>query len=55
LVWSSRAHPSCVLQDDIAKYGSDPTPPPRLEDIQEGKSKVKERHEVSEGDDTITI
>jgi hypothetical protein len=56
LVWSSRAYPSCVLQDDIAKYVSDPTPPPRLEDIpEEGKSKVKERRKVSEGDDTITI
>jgi hypothetical protein len=56
LVWSSRAHPSCVLQDDIAKYVSDPTPPPRLEDIlEEGKSKVKERREVGEGEDIVTI
>jgi hypothetical protein len=40
----------------MAKYVSDPTPPPRLEDFQEeGKSKVKERREVSEGDDTVTI
>jgi hypothetical protein len=40
----------------MAKYVSDPTPPPRLKDIQEeGKSKVKERREVSEGDDTVTI
>jgi hypothetical protein len=44
------------LQDDIAKYVSDPTPPPRLEDVpEEGKSKVKERREVGEGDDTVTI
>jgi hypothetical protein len=44
------------LQDDIAKYVSDPTPPPRLEDVlEEGKSKVKERREVGEGDDTLTI
>jgi hypothetical protein len=43
-------------QDDIAKFVSDPTPPPRLEEIpEEGKGKVKEHREVSEGDDTITI
>jgi hypothetical protein len=45
-----------LLQDDIAKYVSDPTPPSRLEDVpEEGKSKGKERHEVGEGDDTVTI
>jgi hypothetical protein len=45
-----------LLQDDIAKYVSDPTPPPRLEVVpEEGKSKGKERHEVGEGDDTVTI
>jgi hypothetical protein len=45
-----------LLHDDIAKYVSDPTPPPRLEDVpEEGKSKGKERHEVGEGDDTVTI
>jgi hypothetical protein len=45
-----------LLQDDIAKFVSDPTPPPRLVDIpEEDKSKVKERHEVGEGDDTVTI
>jgi hypothetical protein len=44
------------LQDDIAKYVSNPTPSPRLEDIpEEGKSKVKECREVGEGDDTVTI
>jgi hypothetical protein len=44
------------LQDDIAKYVSNPTPPPQLEDIaEEGKSKVKERREVGEGDNTVTI
>jgi hypothetical protein len=44
------------LQDDIAKFVSDPTPPPRLVDIpEEGKSKAKERREVSTGDDTVTI
>jgi hypothetical protein len=31
-------------------------PPPRLEYVpEEGKSKVKERHEVGEGGDTVTI
>jgi hypothetical protein len=56
LVWSSRANPSCVLQDDITKYVSDPTPPPQLEDIpEEGKSTVKEHCEVGKGDDTVTI
>jgi hypothetical protein len=54
--WSSHAHPSRLLQYDIAKYVSDPTPPPRLVDIlEEGKGKVKERREVGKGDDTITI
>jgi hypothetical protein len=41
------------MQDDIAKFVSDPTPPPRLQNIpEEGQSKVKERREVGEGDDT---
>jgi hypothetical protein len=45
-----------LLQDDIAKFVFDPTPPPRLVDIlEEGKGKAKERHELSEGDDTVTI
>jgi hypothetical protein len=45
-----------LLQDDIAKSVSDPTSPPQLVDIlEEGKSKVKERREVGEGDDTVTI
>jgi hypothetical protein len=44
------------LQDDIAKFVSDLTPPPRLVDIpEEGQSKVKERREVGEGDDTVPI
>jgi hypothetical protein len=44
------------MRDDIAKFVSDPTPPPRLENIlEEGQSKVKERREVGEGDDTVTI
>jgi hypothetical protein len=45
-----------LLQDDIAKIVSDPTPPPRLVDIpKKGKSKAKERREVSDGDVTVTI
>jgi hypothetical protein len=45
-----------LLQDDIVKFVSDPTPPPRLVYIpEEGKSKAKERHEVGEGDDAVTI
>jgi hypothetical protein len=44
------------MQDDIAKFVSDPTPPPQLVDIpDEGKGKSKECREVDEGDDTVTI
>jgi hypothetical protein len=45
-----------LLQDGIAKFVSDPAPPPRLVDIpEEGKRKAQERREVGEGDDTVTI
>jgi hypothetical protein len=45
-----------LLQDDIAKFVSDPTPPPQVVDIpEEGKGKAKECHEVGEGEDTATI
>jgi hypothetical protein len=45
-----------LLQDDIAKFVSDPTPPPQHVDIpEEGKGKAKERREADDGDDTITI
>jgi hypothetical protein len=45
-----------LLQDDLTKFVSDPASPPRLVDIpKEGKGKAKERCEVGEGDDTITI
>jgi hypothetical protein len=45
-----------LLQDDIAKFVSDPTPPPQLVDIpEEGKGKAKKHREVGEGDDTVTI
>jgi hypothetical protein len=44
------------LQDDIRKFVSEPASPPRLVEIpEEGKSKAKERREVSEGDDTIVV
>jgi hypothetical protein len=45
-----------LLQDDLTKFVSDPASPPRLVDIpEEGKGKAKERREVGEGDNTITI
>jgi hypothetical protein len=51
-----RAHPNCLMQDDLTKFVSVPTSPPRLVDIpEEGKGKGKERCEVGEGDDTVTI
>jgi hypothetical protein len=44
------------LHDDIAKYISDPSPPPQFVDVPgEGKGKAKERREVGEGDTTVTI
>jgi hypothetical protein len=44
------------MQDDLTKIVSDPTSPPQLVDIpKEGKGKGKERREVGEGDDTVTI
>jgi hypothetical protein len=44
------------MQDDLTKFVSVPTSPPRLVDIpEEGKGKGKECREVGEGDDTITI
>jgi hypothetical protein len=40
----------------MSKFVSDPASPPRLVDIlEEGKGKAKERREVGEGDDTVTI
>jgi hypothetical protein len=53
---SSRAHPNCLLHDDLTKFFSNPASSPRLVDIpEEGKGKAKERREVGEGDDTVTI
>jgi hypothetical protein len=46
----------CVLQDDLKKFVSDPSPPPQEVEIpEEGKTKAKERHEVGEGDDTVVV
>jgi hypothetical protein len=42
------------MQDDLTKFVSDPASPPRLVYIPE-EGKGKERHEVGEGDDTVTI
>jgi hypothetical protein len=45
-----------LLQDDTTKFVSDPASPPRLVNIPEkGEGKAKERREVGESDDTITI
>jgi hypothetical protein len=44
------------MQDDLTKFVSEPTSPPRLVEItEEGKGNGKDRREVGEGDDTITI
>jgi hypothetical protein len=56
LYCSSRAYPSYLMQDDLTRFVSDPASPPRLVDIpEEGKGKDKERREVGEGDDIVTI
>jgi hypothetical protein len=52
----SRAHPNCLMKDDLTKFISNPASPPRVVVIpEEGKGKGKERREVGEGDDTVTI
>jgi hypothetical protein len=44
------------MQDDLTNFVSDPTSPPRLVDIpEEGRGKDKERCEVGEGDDNVTM
>jgi hypothetical protein len=46
----------CFLQDDIVKFVSEPSAPPRLVEIpEEGKDKAKERCEVGKGDDTVVV
>jgi hypothetical protein len=47
---------SCVLQDDLKKFVSEPPPPPQEVEIpEEGKTKAKERQEVGEGDNTVVV
>jgi hypothetical protein len=44
------------LQDDLAKFVSEPASPPQLVEVpKEGKAKAKEQREVGEGDDTIVV
>jgi hypothetical protein len=44
------------LQDDLAKFVSEPESPPQLVEVpEEGKAKAKERREVGEGDDTFVV
>jgi hypothetical protein len=44
------------LQDELAKFVSDPASPPQLVEVpEEGKPKAKERREVGEGDDTVVV
>jgi hypothetical protein len=46
---------SCVLQDDLKKFVSEPPPPQEVEIPEEGKTKAKERREVGEGNDTVVV
>jgi hypothetical protein len=47
---------SCVSQDDLKKFVSEPQPPSQEVEIpEEGKTKAKERWEVGEGDDTVIV
>jgi hypothetical protein len=44
------------LQDDLAKFVSEPASPPQLVEVpKEGKDKAKERREVGKGDDTVVV
>jgi hypothetical protein len=47
---------SCVLQNDLKKFVSEPQPPPQEVEIpEEGKTKAKERQKIGEGDDTVIV
>jgi hypothetical protein len=43
------------MQDDLTKFVSNPASPQLVDIPKEGKGKGKERREVGEGDDTVTI
>jgi hypothetical protein len=44
------------LQDDLAKFVSEPASPPQLIEVsEEGKTKAKERRKVGEGDNTVVV
>jgi hypothetical protein len=44
------------LQDDLAKFVSEPASPPQLIEVpEERKAKDKEQREVGEGDDTVVV
>jgi hypothetical protein len=44
------------LQDDLAKFVSEPASPPQLVEVpEEEKAKAKERHEVGERDVTVVV
>jgi hypothetical protein len=44
------------LQDDLAKFVSEPASPPQLVEVpEEGKSKTKERREVGKGGNTVVV
>jgi hypothetical protein len=44
------------LQDDLAKFVSEPASPPQLVEVpEEGKTNAKERREVGEGDDIVVV
>jgi hypothetical protein len=44
------------LQDDLAKFVSEPVSPPQLVEVPKmGKAKAKERREVGEGYDTVVV
>jgi hypothetical protein len=47
---------SCVLQDDLKKFVSEPPPPSQEVEIpEEANTKAKEQREIGEGDDTIVL
>jgi hypothetical protein len=44
------------LQDDLAKFISEPASPPQLVEVpEEGRAKTKERRKVGEGDNTVVV